>query len=69
MKCNVDRGSNCEFFFIILFQVLSNQQKKLILLPDVTVLINEGHKCAQIELSDNLQEMVYAVGLNSGKTL
>ena len=68
MKSNVDRGSNCEFLFVILFQVFSNQQQKLILLPDVTELINEDHICAQME-PDNLQEMAYAVGLNYGKTL
>ena len=56
--------SSLSFFF----RLWANQQQKLILLPDVTVLINEGHKCAQME-PDNLQEMVYAVGLNYGKTL
>ena len=67
MKSNVDIGSNCVLFFVILFQVRSDQQQKLILLLDVTELINEGHICAQME-PDNLQEMVYAVGLNC-KTL
>ena len=37
-------NSSSSFFF----RFSANKQQKLILLPDVTEIINKGHKCAQI---------------------